>query len=129
VGATFTNPATGEGAGFWQSLRAAQMIGGAAASANLPTNASGGLIGVNGVVTYGQTGPTVCASAIPTRIALGVDTTIDGPLPATGIGADSGLLRGATGAAIPLAPAAAAPAATAYNETVTTTPWTLCRPL
>ena len=46
VGATFTpNPPAGEGAGFWQTLRAAQMIGGAATSAALPTNAVGGLIG------------------------------------------------------------------------------------
>ena len=128
VGATFTNPAAGEGAGFWQCLRAAQMIGGDATSAALPTNAVGGLVGVNGAVTYTQTGPTVCVSAIPTKLALGVDTTIDGVL-AANIGNNTGILRGNSGAAIPLAPAAAVPAPLAYNDTVTATPWTLCRPL
>ncbi len=129
VGVTFNNPATNEGAGFWQTLRAAQMIGGNLTSVALPTNAVGGLIGVNGAVTYGQTGPTVCVSSITTKLALGVDTTIDGVLLSTNIGANSGVLRGATSAVVPLAPVAGVPAATAYNDTATVTPWTLCRPL
>ncbi|HCC53612.1 MAG TPA: prepilin-type cleavage/methylation domain-containing protein [Desulfobulbaceae bacterium] len=128
VGATFTNPAVGEGAGYWQSLRAAQMIGGALTSAALPTNAASGLVGINGAVTYGNNAPTVCVSGIPPKIALGVDITVDGPLPATGIGNNVGVLRGAANAAAPLAPAAAAPGAAAYNETAATF-WTLCRPI
>jgi len=128
VGATFTNPQVTEGAGFWQALRAAQMIGGAAASAALPTNAVGGLVGVNGAVTYGQTGPNVCVSSIPTKLALGVDTTIDGVL-AANVGNSTGILRGNSNAAIPFPPAAGVPAALAYNDTAVVNPWTLCRSL
>ena len=128
VGATFTNPAAGEGAGLWQSLRAAQMIGGAATSAALPPNAASGLIGVNGAVTYANNAPTVCVSGINPKIALGVDITVDGPLPATGIGNNVGVLRGAANAAAPLAPVAGVPGAAAYNETAATF-WTLCRPI
>jgi len=126
--ATFTSPQVVlEGVGFWQTLRAAQMISGDPASAALPTNAAGGLVGVNGVATYGQPGPTVCVSGIPAKIALGVDTSIDGALVAN-IGNNTGTLRGANTAAAPLAPAAAVAAGAAYNETVVV-PWTLCRSL
>jgi prepilin-type N-terminal cleavage/methylation domain-containing protein len=129
IGATFTTPAAGEGAGFWQSLRAAQMITGAPTDPALPTNAQGGLIGVNGVATYGQSAPTVCVSAIPTKIAGGVDSMIDGPAPAVGMPNSTGTVRANTGAAAILNPAAAVPPATAYNETATTTKWTMCKPL
>jgi hypothetical protein len=57
-----------------------------------------------------------------------VDVAIDGPLPANNIGNNIGSARGDTGAA-PLAPAAPAPTGLAYNDTVTITPWTMCRAL
>jgi hypothetical protein len=93
----------------------------------LPKHGANGTIGVAvGVPTvYGLAGTFVCASNLSTKQAAAIDTIIDGPLPATNIGNNVGNLRAATGAA-PLAPAAAAPAGLAYNETVTATTWTVC---
>jgi len=124
---TFTNG--GEQAALWRSLRAAGMTAGdptaPANATGLPRAGTTGLIGVT-VGVYGLTGNAVCVSNLSTRQATGVDTTIDGPLPATNIGNSVGLARGATGAA-QLAPVVGAPAGTAYNETTVLTPWTMCR--
>ena len=130
VAQTFTNG--GEQAALWRALRASGMTTGdptaPATVAGLPRAGTGGLIGVT-VGPYGLVGPSVCISGLSTKQASGVDTTIDGALPATNIGNNVGSLRGDNGAANPLAPAAAAPAGTAYNETTVTNPWTVCRTL
>lgn len=128
--ATFTN--AGEQAAFWRALRASGFAQGDPAAgggaANLPRAGTGGLLGVS-VGPYGLTGVSACVSGLTTKQALGVDTTIDGTLPATNIGNTVGNARGASGPANPLAPGAAAPTGTAYNETLTVTPWTMCRTL
>jgi len=129
VATTFTNG--GEEASMWQALRASGLVAGNATDvgvAALPRAGTGGLIGV-AVNTYGQTGPAVCVSGLTTKQAMGVDTTIDGTLPATNIGNNIGSARGDTNAANPFAPTTVAPAATAYNETIATNPWTMCRNL
>ena len=119
----------GEQAALWRALRGSLLTTGnpaaAAGVAGLPRSGTGGLIGVATGV-YGMTGPAVCVSGLTTKQAAGVDAAIDG----AGAANNTGSVRGATDAANPFAPAAAAPAAaTAYNETVTTTPWTMCRTL
>ena len=93
----------------------------------LPRNAAGGLIGVASIVggVYGNTGVSVCASGLSTKQAAGVDVLIDGALPATQIGNNIGTLRGASGAAVNLAPTGAVPAGAAYIETNTNN-WTVC---
>jgi len=117
---------------LWRSLRGAGMVAGdpaaAATAAGLPVSGTGGLLGV-GVGAYGLTGPVVCASGLSTKQALGVDTTIDGPLPATNIGNNIGNARGANGAANPLAPAPGVPGGVAYNTTTVVNRWTMCRSL
>lgn len=126
---TFQNG--GEQVGFWQALRAANLATGASNAvgvAALPRSGTGGLIGVT-VSPFGLTGISVCAAGLTTKQAAGVDTAIDGTLPANNTGNDIGETRGITGAANPLAPTAGAPAATAYNEALAVNPWTLCRPL
>ncbi len=127
---TFTNG--GEQPAMLRALRASGVVAGNAlvttGAASLPRAGTGGLIGVS-VGAYGFPGVAVCVSGLSTAQALGVDTTIDGTLPATNIGNDVGNARGNTGAANPLAPVAAAPTGVAYNATTTTTPWTMCRPI
>ncbi|OGQ98459.1 MAG: hypothetical protein A2505_06435 [Deltaproteobacteria bacterium RIFOXYD12_FULL_55_16] len=132
VAQTFTN--AGEQPAMWQALRASGMTTGAPNAvgvAALPRAGTGGLIGVTSdpLGVYGQTGISVCVSGITTKQALGLDTTIDGTLPATNIGNNASIARGATGAANPLAPTTAAPVGTAYNTTTVLTPWTMCRTL
>ncbi|SHG71601.1 prepilin-type N-terminal cleavage/methylation domain-containing protein [Massilia sp. CF038] len=126
---TFTNG--GEQAALWRSLRASGMTSGdptaPATAVGLPRAGTGGLLGVT-VGVYGMTGNAICVSGLTTKQASGVDTTIDGALPATNIGNNVGNARGATGVA-PLAPTAAVPGPTAYNETTVLTPWTMCRTL
>lgn len=125
---TFTN-ADVEQQAFWRALRASGLLAGDPTdntAAALPRHAGGGLIGVTGANTYGQTGVFVCASGLSTKLAGAVDTLIDGPLPANQIGNNVGSLRGATGGANPLAPAAAVPGGVAYNETTQVNPWTVC---
>ena len=120
----------GEEAPLWQSLRGAGFVTGDTSTvgvAALPTTPTGGLVGVT-VGPYGFTGAAGCLSGLTTKQAEGVDTQIDGTLPATNIGNNIGSVRGDTGAA-PFAPAAAVPAGTAYNSTVTVTTWTLCSTL
>jgi len=126
---TFTN--AGEQVVLWRSLRAAGMTAGdstATGVAGLPRAATGGLIGVT-VAAYGMPGTSVCVSALTTKQVSGIDTNIDGTLPATNIGNNLGTLRAESNATNPLAPTAAAPAGLAYNETTTVTPWTACRPI
>jgi prepilin-type N-terminal cleavage/methylation domain-containing protein len=127
----FTN--AGEQRAFWRALRASGLIAGeplgAAGAAGLPRHSAGGLMGVTADATgvYGQRGMSVCVAGLNARQAAGVDSLVDGPLPATQIGNDRGDVRGATGAANPLAPVAGAvaPVGVAYDETGVTG-WTLC---
>jgi prepilin-type N-terminal cleavage/methylation domain-containing protein len=121
---TFTN--AGEQPGFWQALRAANFTTGAPNAvgfAALPKTGSNSVIGVT-IAPYGLAGISACVSALTTKQARGVDTLIDGSE-----GNNLGDTRGINGAANPLAPVAAAPALTAYNETTILNTWTLCRPL
>jgi prepilin-type N-terminal cleavage/methylation domain-containing protein len=121
---TFTN--AGEQTGFWQALRAAGFTTGAPNAigvAALPRTGSNSLLGVsNG--PYGLVGISACVSGLTTKQARGIDTIIDGA-EANNLG-DA---RGINGAANPLVPVAAAPAATAYNETTIVNTWNMCRPL
>lgn len=118
VANTFTTPATGEGAGFWQSLRTANFVTGDPTSAALPTIATGGLLGVtNGA--FGMVGNAVCAAGLTPKIAGMIDRQYDDGSPATG------LIRGVSGAASPVAVTAAATAATTYPENAAVV-WTLC---
>ncbi|MBK6999553.1 MAG: prepilin-type N-terminal cleavage/methylation domain-containing protein [Rhodoferax sp.] len=129
---TFTSGAAAtEAAAYWRGLRASGLLAGdptVVAVAALPRHASGGLLGVTSdpAGIYGQSGTFVCAAGLSTKQAAAIDALVDGALPATNIGNNVGTLRAATNAANPLAPANAAPAALAYNETTTTTPWTVC---
>ena len=126
---TFANG--GEQRPFWRALRASGLITGdptgAAGAAGLPKHAGGGVMGVTSdpAGAYGQTGVAVCVAGLTTKQAAGVDTLVDGALPATQIGNNLGSVRGAAGAANPLVPTAAVPAGTAYNETLANT-WTIC---
>ncbi len=127
---TFNNG--GEQAPFWRALRGSGMIAGDPAAAatvvGLPRTGTGGLIGVT-ISPYGLVGVSVCLSGLTTKQATGMDTSIDGPLPATNIGNNIGKARADTGAVNPLVPTAAAPAGAAYNETTVVNPWTMCRQL
>lgn len=124
VAQAFTNG--GDQPAVWRSLRGARLVGGDPAVNTLPSHSGGGLIGVTAGPAYGVPGPLVCASGLTTKQAAGIDALIDG---ANAVN-NTGTLRGATGAANPLAPAAAAPAATTdYNETTVNTRWTVCFPV
>jgi len=129
---TFTSGAAAtEAAAFWRALRGSGLLAGDATAvgvAALPRHAAGGLLGVTGAVTYAQSGTFICASGLSTKQAAAVDTLIDGALPATNIGNDTGSLRADTIAAgtNPLAPVATIPTGLAYDESTTTTPWTVC---
>lgn len=130
VGGTFTN-GNAEGSSFWQALRGSGLLSGdptAVMPAALPRHGANGLIGVavGAPTVYGLPGIFACASGLSTKQAAAIDTIIDGPLPANNIGNNAGNLRGNTGAGNPLAPAAAVPGPLAYNETATTTFWTVC---
>lgn len=122
----------GEHAALWRGLRGAGLIAGdpaaAVTAAGLPRAGTGGLIGV-AVNAYGMVGNSVCVSALTTKQATGIDTAIDGPLPATNIGNNIGSARADNGVANPLAPGAVAPVGTPYNQTTVVNPWTMCRQL
>lgn len=86
-------PAPGaESNNFWQHTRMAGFLSGAATTGEaLPArNAVGGLLGVQSQIgaaggsTYGMTGPVVCASNIPYKIAQSVDAQLDDGDSATG---------------------------------------------
>lgn len=127
VAQTFTNG--GDQPALWRSLRASLLVSGDPAApgtaAGLPTHGGGGMLGVTAGPAYGMAGPLVCASGLTTKQAAGIDALIDG----AGAVNNTGALRGASAAAAPLAPVAAAPAAaTPYNET-SANRWTVCMSL
>ena len=127
---TFIN-AGAEQAAMWQVLRASGFLTGnplLVGVTALPKAATGGLMGAaNGV--YGLIGPAICASGLSHKQAAGIDTIIDGALPANNTGNNVGSLRGAANATNPLAPTGpGAPGAAVYNETAVTT-WTICTPM
>jgi prepilin-type N-terminal cleavage/methylation domain-containing protein len=126
----------GEERSFWRAIRASGLLAGdpvgAAGVAGLPRHSAGGLMAVAsdpaGGGVYGQGGVSVCVAGLTAKQAAGVDSLIDGALPATQIGNSIGSVRGQTGALNPLPPINATPLGVAYNESVTTT-WTICMPL
>ena len=126
----------GEQRAFWRALRASGLVAGdptgAAGAAGLPRHAGGGLLAVvsdaAGGGVYGQGGVQVCVAGLTTKQAAGIDSLIDGALPATQIGNNLGSVRGQTNAANPFPPINAAPPPVAYSEATTTT-WTLCMPI
>lgn len=89
-----TAPADGttESNNFWQHTRMAGFLTGigTATEALPPTNALGGILGIQSQVsaaggsTYGMIGPVVCASNIPRKIAMAVDAQLDDGDSATG---------------------------------------------
>jgi prepilin-type N-terminal cleavage/methylation domain-containing protein len=102
---------------FWQHLRIAGFVPGlttGTGSGTPPTNAAGGLIGVeSGVVGtsgLGFTGLILCFSNLPEKIASAVDGQMDDSNPA------SGQVRAQKQTA-PNEPTLAAPGITAYVET------------
>ncbi len=120
-----------EAAAFWRALRGSGLLAGdptAVGVAALPRHSAGGLLSVTAdpAGIYGQAGTFVCATGLSTKQAASIDALVDGALPANNIGNNAGSLRGATLATNPLAPVNAVAAGLAYNETITTTPWTVC---
>jgi prepilin-type N-terminal cleavage/methylation domain-containing protein len=76
----FANGTTNvEGAYLWQHLRAAGMIAGAPTSADRPTNAFGGPIGVMDAAAHGWPAGSnkICFGNIPRNIAQIIDARID----------------------------------------------------
>jgi len=132
VAQTFTGGgAATEVAAFWRAMRGSGLLAGdplLLGAAALPRHSGGGLLGVTAdpLGVYGQSGTFVCASGLSTKQAASIDALVDGALPATNIGNNTGSLRAATGALNPLAPAVGIPGPLAYNEIITTTPWTVC---
>ncbi len=113
---TFTGG--GDGAAFWQHLRAAGFISGDPALAgifSMPRNAFGGLIGLTTVAVGDPLAPLsgrmICSSQVPGKSAAAIDTSIDDG------NANTGKVRGA---AAGLAGANTVPAAAAiapvYSE-------------
>ncbi len=104
---------------FWQHLRIAGFVPGlttGAGSGTQPTNAAGGMIGVEsgvpGTNGLGFTSLIVCFANLPEKVASAVDGQMDDSNPA------SGQVRGQLqGTANPPTAANAAGAATAYVET------------
>jgi prepilin-type N-terminal cleavage/methylation domain-containing protein len=116
---TFTGG--GEGAAFWQHVRAAGFITGdpsLAGAAALPRNSFGGLTGItNDTAAMGLTGIKVCMSQVPGKSAAALDSQLDDGNPSTGT------LRATVGTAgVNTAPDAAA--AAPYNESNV---YTICR--
>lgn len=138
TGNTFNG--TLEAGAMWAALRSAGLLTGnpiAAAAERTPRSSVGGFIGVTspGTTVFGMPGAQfVCASGLTTKQAAALDTLIDGPLPATQIGNNSGSLQGAmapagTPATAPNAAALIIPGApppVVYNETAQTGLWTMC---
>lgn len=125
VGTTFLT--ANDQTALWQSLGAAGFFAFTPTKTTNPASATGGVIGV-AIGAYGSPGVSVCLSGVTGQLAAGVDTIIDGPLPATNVGNNAGSLLGASNNNAPLAPTAALPAALAYSET-SAVQWTLCRAL
>jgi prepilin-type N-terminal cleavage/methylation domain-containing protein len=89
------NPVAGEESNlFWWHLRLAGFIPGPTAGqafANQPTNAVGGMVGVQtagaaapGTPTMGMSGLVICTANIPDKIAIAVDTQTDDQSSASG---------------------------------------------
>lgn len=110
----------GEGAAFWQHLKAAGFISGNPADAGvnaLPRNAFNGLLGVGAGVT-GMTGTAVCLGQVPGKSARQIDTQLDDGV------ANTGSIRATLGVAgTNTAPGAAS---ATYNDAQT---YTVCRTL
>lgn len=68
---------------FWQHLRLAGFIAGDSASTAAPRHAAGGLLQIQ-QNALGLTGQTVCATALPGKIAGALDAQMDDGKPATG---------------------------------------------
>lgn len=83
---TLADGATTESNNFWQHTRLSGFMTGSATatSANPPNNALGGKLGVQGGTTYDMIGSVTCASLIPWKIALAVDTVVDDGNASTG---------------------------------------------
>lgn len=71
--------ATTESQNFWQHTRLSGFVTGSATATDAlpPTNALGGILGIQGGAIYGMTGPAACSSNIPWKIAQAVDVTLD----------------------------------------------------
>ena len=130
LASTFTN-ADPEEETFWSALYKSGFLSGDGSvitAVALPRHRAGGIIGVTtgGLTTvYGQSGPSVCASGLSSKQAAAIDIAIDGPLPANQVGNNVGRVRGASGAANPLAPGQGVPGAAAYSD-ANLNPWTVC---
>jgi prepilin-type N-terminal cleavage/methylation domain-containing protein len=112
--ATDTPDATHESNAFWQHTRLAGFLTGT--GTNPGTNAAGGVIGVQGgVATFGMTGPVVCTSNIPWKIAQGVDTQLDDG------NSDTGTIRAGAAATIPTNTAAQTVYGANFTMTATNT--------
>jgi prepilin-type N-terminal cleavage/methylation domain-containing protein len=79
----------GEGAAFWQHLKAAGFISGNVADvgvASIPRNSFNGLMGVGTGVTpaTGVAALSVCLSQVPGKSARALDTQLDDGLPGSG---------------------------------------------
>lgn len=112
----------GEGAAFWQHLKAAGFLNGNPADAGataLPRNAFGGLVGVSAAGVNGMAaGIKVCMSQVPGKIARAIDTQLDDG------SADAGGMRATLGVdGVNTVPGAAA---AAYSED---SQYTICRML
>jgi hypothetical protein len=110
---------------WWDHLRRSGFIAGS--TANQPSNAFGGTIGVqtgdasatpvaNGL---GYTSLITCSSNLPDKVAIALDTQMDDGVPSTGA------VRGASGTGNVVINAGVA-AASVYQETGTNI-YTLCR--
>lgn len=111
LASTYAN--TGEGAALFQHLRAAGFIAGDAASADLPQNPFGGVIGVTNDPTAlgNMNGNKICMSNTGGSAAIALDTQLDDGNP------DSGRFRASadpTGRTVP-----GADAAESYDEDLT----------
>lgn len=116
----------GEGAAFWQHLKASGYVNGNPGDAGvtaLPRNAFNGLTGITNALVMpagpgGLSGNKICMSQVPGKAAAAIDAQLDDGLP------NSGSLRATTGASgVNTAPGAAA---AAYNEGEV---YTICRTL
>lgn len=122
AGQVFT--AGGEGAAFWQALKAAGFISGNpldAGVAALPRNAFNGLTGVGTGVTpaVGLARLSVCLSQVPGKAARAIDTQLDDGLPN----------GGSVLATLGVAGANTAPGANAGATYIDTDLYTVCRTL
>jgi prepilin-type N-terminal cleavage/methylation domain-containing protein len=113
---------------FWQHLRIAGFVPGITAgngSGSQPMNAASGIVGVQTATTAGTpvglgfTGPIICSSNIPDKVAIAVDTQMDDGNSATG----QVRSQAQTGSN----PALGATAASAYVETGVSQ-YLVCRP-